>query len=96
MIFAFQALVICYICGVRIKTDLDRKVALEAEREARLQLETTSQRNQRSEERYRGMVAAVPQVVFVTDPEFELQWLNDRWAGLTGLSDSMADRFGLD
>jgi len=92
--FAIQALVICYICGVRIKTVLDRAAALEAERTARIELVSTSQELRRSEERYRGMIAAVPQVVFVADPSFQFEWINDRWAGFTGLQEVAANGSG--
>src|SRR5579871_1380622 len=77
--FAIQALIICYICGVRIKVALDRTAALEAERAARVELDSASRELQRSEERYRGVIAAVPQIVFVADSEFCFEWLNDRW-----------------
>src|ERR1022692_63441 len=92
--FAIQGLVICYICGVRIKTTLDRTTALEAERAARVELVSTSQELRRSEERYRGMIAAVPQIVFLADPNFQFEWINDRWAGFTGLQEAAASGSG--
>src|SRR5579862_9477649 len=94
LIFALQALVICYICGVRIKTALDRTAALEAERVARIELVSTAQELQRSEERYRGVVAAVPQIVFVADSDFKFEWINDRWTGFTGRSEAAAEGSG--
>ena len=92
--FAIQALVICYICGVRVKTVLDRAAALEAERAARVELINTSQELRRSEERYRGMIEAVPQIVFLADPSFQFEWINDRWAGFTGLHEAAASGSG--
>ncbi|MHB8637234.1 MAG: sensor histidine kinase [Fimbriimonadaceae bacterium] len=86
--FALQALVICYICGVRIRTALDRSAALEAERLARVELVGKSQELRQSEERYRGMIAAVPQIIFVADSDFNFEWINDRWIGLTGMPEN--------
>lgn len=88
--FLVQALPVCYICGVRMKTAVDRTAALEAERTARVELASTAQELARSEGRYRGMIAAVPQIVFVADAKFNFEWVNDRWEGLTGKSDAEA------
>src|SRR5579872_1954828 len=94
LIFALQATAICYICGVRVKAALDQSAAIDAEREARIELLNTSLELQQSESRYWSAIAAIPQIVFVADSTFRFDWLNDRWSGFTGLAENKATGTG--
>jgi PAS domain S-box-containing protein len=47
-----------------------------------------------SEERYRGLISAAAEIVWLTDPEGRLQWISPKWFQLSGQTETTASAWG--
>lgn len=83
--FMGQSAVLVYIAA-RLRR------ALIDERRVRNALEVAADHMVSSEERYRGVIRAIPEIVLVADADLRLTWFSERWEGTTGRSD--ADSLG--
>jgi PAS domain S-box-containing protein len=84
VLYALQALIMSVVCCKLRDTMQERQVAFEGERTARAELQETANALQSSEARHRGIIATIPEIVFIADDKFGFTWLSDRWTTFTG------------